>query len=168
MKTKTNKMAERSDVLTRFRQRFSKTSNDTVELGEAVRNILPFEDYKVTLVDGNKSKFKAVVDCKQINTIIHYYLLYVVLGKKTSAELVFFRFQWWNGGIQFKIISHCYTWSCWSITFRYYDNQWWNHWYFHKRVRNAASITFRYFDNQWWNHWYFHKRVRNAAVCYAW
>ena len=41
-------MAEKSsNVLTRFRQRFAKTSND-IELVEVLREILPFTDYKVT------------------------------------------------------------------------------------------------------------------------
>ena len=55
-------MAE--EVLIRFRQRFTKTSND-IELIEMLRDILPFDDYKVTSVEGNKKNSKAVIECKQ-------------------------------------------------------------------------------------------------------
>ena len=87
MKIKTNKMAERSDVLKRFRQRFSRTSNDTVELGEALRNILPFEDYKVVFVDGNRRKFKAVVECKQLDSDDAIKLFMKNYNQKTSETV---------------------------------------------------------------------------------
>ena len=47
----------------RFRQRFTKTSNN-IELIEMLRDILPFDDYKVASVEGNKKNFKAVIECK--------------------------------------------------------------------------------------------------------
>ena len=50
------------EVLTRFRQRFTKTSND-IELIEMLRDILLFDDYKVAFVEGNKKNFKAVIEC---------------------------------------------------------------------------------------------------------
>ena len=53
-------MAE--EVLTRFRQRFIKTSN-YIELIEMLRDILLFDDYKVASVEGNKKNFKAVIEC---------------------------------------------------------------------------------------------------------
>ena len=53
-------MAE--EVLTRFCQRFTKTSND-IELIEMLRDILLFDGYKVASVEGNKKNFKAVIEC---------------------------------------------------------------------------------------------------------
>ena len=49
------------EVLTRFRQRFTKTNY--IELIEMLRDILLFDDYKVASVEGNKKNFKAVIEC---------------------------------------------------------------------------------------------------------
>ena len=77
-------MAE--EVLTRFRQRFTKTSND-IELIEMLRDILPFDDYKVASVKGNKKNFKAVIECKQEDSEDAIRAFMIQYNQKTSETL---------------------------------------------------------------------------------